>query len=161
MEKLELTAPAIASIFKGCNASERGSFIQQIKQSVENGSYTAMEMTAMLRNLREIADASEQAIEHFLLDEVEKHGKEVAQHGVTFTVAEVGVKYDYENCKDLEWTMLRNAEARNADARKLREKFLKTITSPLTLVNEDTGEVDTINPPIKSSTTKVKITLDK
>jgi hypothetical protein len=161
MERMELTAPSIAALFKGCNAEQRKSFVEQIKSAVDGGSYTAMEMVAMLRNLREIAEQSEEAIHSYLIDEVEKHGKEVTQHGVKFTIAEVGTKYDYENCKDMEWTMYRNAEQRNADARKAREKFLKTLTKPMTLVNEDTGEVDTINPPIKSSTTKVKLTIEK
>jgi len=42
---------------------------------------------------------------------------------------------------------------------KVRENFLKSITKNLTEVNEGTGEITTIKPPIKSGSIGLKLTV--
>jgi hypothetical protein len=41
---------------------------------------------------------------------------------------------------------------------KERETFLKAIHKPMPIVNDETGEVFTVNPPIKTSTTSLVLT---
>lgn len=44
---------------------------------------------------------------------------------------------------------------------KERENFLRVITKPKTELDPDTGEVFTINPPARSSTTSYAVTFNK
>lgn len=79
--------------------------------------------------------------------------------GATIEKAELGTKYDYSTCGDIEWERL-DAEVKGLiEKRGIREDFLKSLKGPLTLVNEETGQVYRILPPVKKSTTGLKVTI--
>jgi len=61
-----------------------------------------------------------------------------------------GVKYDFTNCNDNVWDDLNATVERGKELLKERETFLKSITKKLTVVDEETGDISEINPPIKS-----------
>ncbi len=85
-------------------------------------------------------------------------GSSYSKHNAELVEKMTGVKYDFTNCGDAEWNEL-NAEKVELDKKiKEREKFLKTITKPTNIITDD-GEVLTINPPIKSGSLGIAITL--
>lgn len=89
----------------------------------------------------------------------EKYGHAGALfNGANLCVAEVGVKYDYSACNDPEWDDLSKQRAEIDAKIKARETFLRGIPREATILNEDTGEITKIVPPIKSSSTTVKVT---
>jgi hypothetical protein len=69
-------------------------------------------------------------------------------------------EYSYENCGDAIYDSLnQKAESINSDL-KSRESFLKTIPiSGIQILDESTGEMITVYPPAKSSTTTIAVTL--
>jgi hypothetical protein len=68
-------------------------------------------------------------------------------------------KYEYQHCNDRQWDELQ-AEAKAIDEKiKARETFLKAITARTMLLDEPTGELLTINPPLKKQTMGVKVTI--
>lgn len=78
--------------------------------------------------------------------------------GAEVTVAEAGVRYDFSRCQDKEWSKLKEAAELANEALKLREDMLKTITKPLeNQLCPDSGEVYTIYPPLRKSTTAPRI----
>lgn len=79
-----------------------------------------------------------------------KFGASYVKFGVKLESKMTGVKYDYSGCDDADWIKLSYKTDVAKIRQKEREEFLKSLKAPLTLVNEDTGEVTTINPPIKS-----------
>lgn len=79
------------------------------------------------------------------------HGAEIS--GLT----PVSTTYEFGGCNDPELRILQ-AELENAKEKlKAREDFLKSLTKPETLLDQDTGEYYTVNPPTKKQTNGVKI----
>jgi hypothetical protein len=72
--------------------------------------------------------------------EREKYGKE--KPVINGSVIDTGSKtnYDYKACNDPVWNALKEAISD-------REKFLKSLKEPTTIVDTKTGEAVTINPP--------------
>lgn len=77
-------------------------------------------------------------------------GVDFQRFGVKITEGMTGVKYDFDACEDLEYQQLNEIFEAAKDALEERKNFLKSVTKPLELVNTDTGETYTINPPVKS-----------
>lgn len=77
-------------------------------------------------------------------------GKDYVKYGVELSEGMTGVKYDFSKCGDIEFQSL-SADANKIDTKlKERQDFLKGIKSPLEVVNPETGETYTINPPTKT-----------
>lgn len=81
--------------------------------------------------------------------------------GAKMSVAEVGVRYDYSECGDAKYNELVAARAELDAQIKAREDFLKHMDGLQTIVDENTGEVFTVKPPVKTSSTSVKVTFSK
>lgn len=100
----------------------------------------------------------------YVRDEVIKFGKEGCKtaSGTKIECAEVGTKYNYEHCGDVKWELL-NHQVHSATASlKQREDFLKTVpVGGIDVVDDVSGEVYHIDPPIKTSTSSYKVTISK
>ena len=117
--------------------------------------------------LRVWAKMMEQIIERVLketisnqLTEADKYpsGK-IEEFGAIIERAELGTKYDYSGCGDTTWERL-HADFETAKSRlSEREAFLKAMKSPMTIIDEMTGEVVAISPPVKTSTSGLKVTI--
>lgn len=96
----------------------------------------------------------DQAVVEATIGAVEKYGRTGATfNGANLCIAEVGVRFDFSACQDTIWDELAKI--------KEREKFLRGITTPQTIVNEETGEVKKIYGPARTSSTTVKVTFSK
>jgi len=96
-----------------------------------------------------------------LRDEVAKFGKQVVtSYGTKIELAEVGTKYDYTNCGDLEYNQLMQQMESLETAIKERQTWLKSIpASGMDILIGD--EVCRVYPPSKSSTSSIKTTIAK
>jgi hypothetical protein len=119
-----------------------------------NGDVQIEKGIVILRALKKAIEDAEEKLYDDVVEEIFKYGKEGASiHGAKITIKEVGVKYDFENCADVIWNDLNNQIKELTDKRKEREAFLKTLTKQFTYVDDSTGEIITINPAIRKSTT--------
>lgn len=100
----------------------------------------------------------DKGVNDLLLMEVEKYGKQTSKDGATIAIKEVGSKWDYSECGDPIYNRLSSQKAEIEEKLKEREALLKATREPRTEVDEETGEVYTVNPPSKSSTTSYAIT---
>jgi hypothetical protein len=98
----------------------------------------------------------------YLREEVAKRGASVVTtSGTKIELAEVGVKYDYTKCNDEQLNDLVAEQERIESLIKERQTFLKTISvSGLDIVTIN-GELVTIYPPSRSSTSSIKTTIAK
>lgn len=81
--------------------------------------------------------------------------------GTKIELAEVGVKYNYSNCNDIEIQELYQQEFELSEKIKKRQEFLKSLPyTGIEIVTPD-GEVVKIYPPSKTSTSSVKTTIAK
>ena len=94
----------------------------------------------------------EQAITEF-----ETYGeKEVELKGRRVSKFEAGVKYNFAECGHLELDALERIQLDVSSKIKAFKDQIKYIDKNLTMVNDD-GEVFTVTPPTKTSTTKIKL----
>lgn len=82
-----------------------------------------------------------------------------APGGSTLKVKEVGVRYDYSNTEA--WQRIQAQIEEINQQKKALETQLKAITKPQAVVDEETGEVITYYPAIRTSTTALEISLKK
>lgn len=120
-----------------------------------------IESAAQLKCLGVAVKAAQDMLREDFIEEVSKHGKEALKHGAKFLIKESGVRYSFDQCGDPEWNKLKVIADEAINDLKAREKMLKSFTKPMTAVDEDSGEVVTIYPPQKRSTTIVEVTLAK
>lgn len=133
------------------------SAVAAITQAVDNGDINALQAAAMLNWYAKVAEQARKQIIDQALDEVAKYGKgECTVLGFKISQMEGGTKYDYSGCGDIEWERWEAQVKSATESRKGREEFLKVLKAPVTLVYEETGEVYTVHPPVKSSTTTIK-----
>lgn len=137
-------------------------FVSKVKEEALSGEYDPLEVLKQLRMAQKAIELlnKDEEIEEAAQKQHAKYGqKTVELTGATITSKEVGVKYEYSACGDTEWERYKSAESNAIENRKAREKFLQSLTAPITIVNEETGETETINPAPKTSTTKLVVTL--
>lgn len=116
----------------------------------------------ILRAIKKAIEDAEEKIYNDVVDAIGKYGKDGASiNGSKIIIKEVGVKYDFDNCNDAIWNDLNNQIRELMEKRKDREAFLKCIIKQTTLVDDQTGEIYTINPAIKKSTTGFQIQFAK
>jgi len=135
-------------------------FVKQIISAVKSGDANPLEVLVMLRSLELVSELVRDEIEDNILTEAEKHSeKKFNAFGAIIERAEVGVKYNYGTSKDTIYERLQ-VDADTAK-RRLDERtaFLRQLKEPMTVVDEMTGEIVTITPPIKKSKSGVKVYL--
>lgn len=139
-------------------ASEVASFVKQVVTSVRNGDTNPIEVLVALRAIEAAAEEIREEIQENICREAEKYSeKKFNAYGAIVEKTEVGTKYNYASSKDTIYERLQ-ADLDTAKARlDERTAFLKTVKNPMTIVDELTGEVVTINPPLKTSKSGLKV----
>lgn len=138
-------------------ASSEGN-AEMIAGLVKSGNYDALDVATKLKWMIATLEQASKLIQEDAVDAIEKHSGKATINGAEVIKKETGTKYDYSACGDSDWNTYATA-ARIADEKKKdREKFLKNLTKPITVADEETGEMITLNPPIKSSTTNIQVT---
>ena len=132
---------------------------------IADGEADPLATVAKAKSLSEVLTAflKDSSVTQAVLKECQKYGRgeRPSASGALFQPRETGVKYDYTHCGDPVWQRL-SAEAAAAAARlREREQFLQALRTPQTVVDDDTGEVSTIYPPARTSTTSYAILFNK
>jgi len=95
-----------------------------------------------------------------LLSAAEKNGKKFMFNNAEFSIKEVGASYDFSKCDDSELTSLLALQEDIKAKVESRKTFLKALPlSGMEILDKETGEMFTIYPPSKSSTTAVSVSL--
>jgi len=149
------------STLSNFNTSKEGikRYVDQVVGEIKNGVMNPLLAKLYIKSLQKSLEEIEKQISDDVMEEARKYEKSFEFHGARIEQAELGTKYDFGNCKDVVWDVLTKQIADLSEKRKEREAMLKTIKEPMTIVDEVTSETWTINPPIKSSTTGIKVTI--
>jgi hypothetical protein len=135
---------------------EIDSFYQKAKTEIINGEENPLKILKQLKAVEKVVTEllKDKDIEDHILEEAEKYGqKKFEDYGVEFEVREIGARYDFNVTGDSTWQELKQKEEEIKRQRQEREKTLKAHKEEW--VDSETGEV--INPPVKSSKTKVTV----
>jgi len=125
---------------------------EAILSDINQGNISTLEAMARLKCLTDAVEEATKIVKETAFEELNKYSeKSIEINGTKFEKCEVGVSYLF-NDPELEEM-----------ERKLKERkeLLKALKSPITQVNEDTGETITLYPATKKSTSSFKITLAK
>ncbi len=73
---------------------------------------------------------------------------------------EGGTRYDYSGCNDPEYDRVLWEFENAKKAKEDKEKELKSLKESYEILDQDSGEVITVYPPVKTSTSTVKCTFE-
>lgn len=133
--------------------------IDRLKNAVEEGTQDPLQLLVKLRFAQRVIEESITGIEGYCVDEASKYarGERIALLGAELSVKEAGTKWTYDGCNDPVYRDLTEKSGTMKDMIKQRETFLKSLKESMTVIDETTGEVVTIAPPIKTSKTIVEV----
>jgi hypothetical protein len=136
---------------------------ESLLNEVQEGNIDTLSTLAHLEFMSQVIETAKEELRQRAVSELDLYGAEaktgVVKHGVTFQQKEVGVRYNFENTPA--WNEIKAREDAIASERKSLEEQLKVLKAKQTMLDDATGELITMNPPIKTSKTSVAITLSK
>ena len=133
-------------------------FAHSLEQGLINGQIIASDLLRFQKAMEKVFEKIKPTLIENALNEISNFEKNPIIKGSEFSIVEAGVKYDYSDCNDLEYNSLSIQLEALKSTLKDRETFLKSIKQPMQMIDENSGEVFTIYPPKKSSTTTLKVT---
>jgi hypothetical protein len=132
----------------------------QLIESVRQGEVNPLEVLVTLKAFEKVADRVLKEIRDNFVTESNKYPERIFEFaGNKIEKAEVGTKYDYSICNDPIYNFRLDISKKANEQLKEREEFLKTLKNPMTVVDDDSGEITTITPPFKTYTTSLKVTI--
>ena len=134
-------------------------FAEQLKETLESGNVNPLELALYFKAIEETIKQVKDTLSPLALNEAEKYGKSFNYNGASVSIKELGTTYDFSQCNDAQWNDYDEIIKVATELKKQRETFLKSLTDAMTIVNDVTGEIETIYPPIKKSTTGITITI--
>lgn len=131
--------------------------------AVSEGRLQPLETIARLKFAETTIKTAIEGVMEFAIDEAAKYsrGEKITSLGCELTQKEAGVKYDFTGCGDAVYDRLVQEMEALKERIKEREAFLKTVKQGMTVADEETGEMLTIRPAMKSSKTIVEVRLSK
>ena len=141
---------------------DRINFCETVVSNLENGNADALVVHLQLKSMEDIIKQlnDNSTYKSYLLEAAEKNGKKFTFQNSEFNIREVGVKYDFTQCGDLELNDLQEKLNGLTEEVKARQTFLKTVQPKgMIVTSQETGDTYTVYPPSKTSTTSVAVTL--
>ena len=139
------------------NKQQIENFAQQLEQGLESGNIVASELLRFQKALEKVFDKIKPTLIECAINEIEKYEKNAIIKNTEFSIVEAGVKYDYSDCNDHVLNNLMLDMDYLKGKIKSREAMLKSLSEPMQIIDEVTGEVSTIYGPKKSSSTTIKV----
>lgn len=132
----------------------------ELSRRIQEGEIDPLLPLMQFKVLDEIRDQIKETMRDSAVREMGKYGKEgVVMNGIRMEPMEAGTQYDYSGCNDPEYERLLWESENAKKALAAKQKQLREMKGPVDLLDHDTGEVITINPPVKTSTSTVKCTI--
>ena len=172
MQNTELTTTNILSLFE-TNKAQRLTFCENLIRKLEEGEANPLQIQAQIKCMEDIINTLtntdkaknknlDVAIKYkaMLMMAAEKYSKSFQLYNATYSIKEVGTKYDYSNCNDAELLELMAQSEALKEKIKTKQDFLQKVPfSGMAIINEETGETYKVYPPSKTSTTAVAVSL--
>jgi hypothetical protein len=125
---------------------------------INTGEVNPLEAKVFIKRMMAFLEEVDKRIGDAAHSEAMKYNEKTFElHGAEVNVCDTYVKYDYS--QDHEWIRLNMAETEVALKRKDRENYLKALREPVTVVDEDSGEVQKVFPAVRMAKEGVKILL--
>lgn len=142
------------------NKTDIEAIASTLLSKLESGYVNPLSILTTVKTYEKVFEKIKKELINYSLDEAGKYGeKEFELNGVKFTKMEAGTSYDYSVCGHEYYNDLcSKIEELNKEKKEL-EKLLVSIKKPTTIVMPFTGLICDVMPPVKKSTTTLKVTL--
>lgn len=150
------------SVLELFSTSKEGidTFARRIVDEVKEGRVDALRVKLLCKTLEKIIDKIDSATKDDQLKEAGKYGdKPFEFYGAELHLTSVKTDYDYTVCNDPVYYRLTEIQKKATEQIKERQEFLKAIKTPQNFVDDETGEVYEIKPPLKKQVDGVKVTI--
>lgn len=157
---MELTANNVLALFY-TSKQERQTFVTDAIERILDGHEDPIKALITLKCMEEIIDkiTGNKNFKDACITEAEKYGKTFDKVNAKLAIREAGVRYNFEECGDLELLELMTMRQELDEKIKKRQEFIKMIPiEGIEVINED-GVISHIYPPSKTSTTTLTVTL--
>jgi hypothetical protein len=130
---------------------------QYLEDMAYNGGEPLKDL-ALCRKYIFLLEELEKGLKDFAITELESYERnETDVLGTTVKAVEAGVKYDFSETQA--WAKQKVIVDTESKRLKEIEAFAKSCKSKTTTVNQDTGEILDYYPPVKTSSTSIRVTL--
>ncbi len=132
--------------------------VQTALNDIEGGRASLLDAyTHTLAHIEHLQSYAKTIHEH-ALSEFETYGeKEIIENGRKISKFEAGSKYDFRGCNYPGYNALDDFIIKKNLEKKDMEATIKTIKSKVSILDNESGELFEVFPPVKTSTTKLKI----
>lgn len=135
-------------------------FSKQLISAVQNGEVNPLQLKALFKIMEKVSEKVDESIKENLLREAGKYSeKKFNAYGFEVEKTEVATKYDYSTCGDPIYNQRLQIFKEAEKQLKERAEFLKSLREPLVLVDDESGEVARIVPPLKTSQDGLKFSM--
>lgn len=135
-------------------------FCRQLISSVKGGEVNALELKAFLKTMEVIIERVDKETKENQVTEAMRYSeRKFSAYGCEIEQCEVATRYDYTHCGDPVYNQRLRIMEEAKKQLEDRAAFLKALKDPLTIVDDESGEVATVLPPLKKSTSGLKVSL--
>lgn len=127
---------------------------------LDSGYVNPLSILTTVKAYEKVFDKIKKELINYSLTEASKYNeKEFELNGVKFSKVEAGVSYDYSNCGHEYYNSICEDIEKLTKEKKEIEKLLLSLKETTTIVMPFTGLICDVYPPVKKSTTTLKVTL--
>lgn len=134
-------------------------FSDQLIAAVKEEGANPLEILVQLRAMEKVSTRVIKEIMENAVTMIDRYNGKFELAGNLIERAETGTKYNFEHCGDYVWEQRKSIAESALRQLKEREDFLKSLKEPIQILVEETGELQTVRPPLKTSTTGVKVSI--
>jgi hypothetical protein len=144
--------------------TEQKELVSAMVAAIESGELDVLKIEATMKSMEDVIKdyRKNDRVREILLDEVAKYPKGIAEvHNATFQTKETGVKYDYSGSGHKLYNEIVERIAFLTEEKKVLENEMRIHKSTYVYTDLNTGESYEVNPPFRTASTQVVVTLKK
>jgi hypothetical protein len=144
--------------------TEQKELVSAMVAAIESGELDVLKIEATMKSMEDVIKdyRKNERVREILLDEVSKYPKGIAEvYNATFTTKETGVKYDYSGSGHKLYNEIVEQINILTEHKKELENEMRIHKSPYVYTDINTGESYEVNPPFRTASTQVVVTLKK
>lgn len=132
-------------------------FSDQLIAAVKEEGANPLEILVQLRAMEKVSARVIKEIMDNAVTMIDRSNGKYELSGNLIERAEAGTRYDFTVCGDYIWEQRKSISDAAQTQLKEREDFLKSLKEPIQILVEETGELQLVRPPLRTSKTIVKV----
>lgn len=144
--------------------TEQKEMVDIVVEALKTGNENPLRIEAAMANIEAVVKEyrGNKEVKEILLDEVRKYPKSIAEiYNATFQEKEVGVKYDFSGCGHVRYNEIVEQIAALTEQKKQIEAEIRAHKDMFIYTDLETGESYEVNPPKRTASCQVVVTIKK